>query len=93
MPTLTRQSIQDVALIFILAAVAAGALIAIIVAVILTGRTSLLEAAFWGFMLYNIPGMLRAVKESQTEGKCDPTSAMPNGRTVSVRHTISSDKG
>ena len=93
MPTLTRQSIQDVALIFILATMGAGGLIAIIVTGILTGRISWLPAAFCGLMLYNIPCMLRTVKEWQTEGKCAPTSAMPNGRTVSVRHTISSDKG
>ena len=87
MPTLTRKSIQDVALIFILAAMGTGVFIDIIVTVILTGRISWLPAAFYGLMLYNIPGMLRTVKEWQTEGKCDPTSAMPNGRTVSVRHT------
>ncbi len=93
MPTLTRQSIQDVALIFILAAMGAGGLMATIVTCILTGQIPWLLAAFCGLMLYNIPGMLQTVKEWQTEGKCHPTSAMPNGRTVSVRHTISSDKG
>ena len=93
MPTLTRQSIQDVALIFILAAVGAGGLMAMMVMGISTGRIYWMPAAFCGVILYNIPGMLRTVKEWQTEGKCDPTSAMNNGRTVSVRHTISSDKG
>ena len=40
MPTLTRQSIQDVALIFILAAMGAGGLMAMIVTGISTGRIS-----------------------------------------------------